>query len=78
MKQAIKLIFGLLLITSCSTENKEKKKELLLQAYREAPLGWIYLRIYQDSTFEFESRGLRTSTAGQTHTLMSRTFNKYF
>lgn len=62
MKLTIKLIFGLLLIISCSTKNKEDKKELLLQADREAPLGWVYLRIYQDSTFEFESRGLRTST----------------
>lgn len=62
MKLTIKFIFGLLLITSCSTKNEEKKKELLLLADREAPLGWVYLRIYQDSTFEFESRGLRTST----------------
>ena len=28
-------------------------------ADREAPLGWVYLRIYDDSTFQFESRGLR-------------------
>lgn len=27
-------------------------------ADREAPLGWVYLRIYKDKTFEFESRGL--------------------
>lgn len=60
MKLTIKFIFGILLIISCSTKNKEK--EFLLQADREAPLGWVYLRIYQDSTFEFESRGLRTST----------------
>ncbi|OAN64358.1 hypothetical protein A8B79_13545 [Balneola sp. EhC07] len=62
MKLTIKLIFALLIINSCSTKNKENEKELLLQADREAPIGWIYLRIYQDSTFEFESRGLRTST----------------
>ena len=62
MKLTIKLIIGLLLIISCSTKNKEERKELIIQADREAPLGWIYLRIYQDSTFEFESRGLRTST----------------
>jgi hypothetical protein len=57
MKLTIKLIFGILLIISCSTKNRENKKELLLQADREAPLGWVYLRIYKDSTFEFESRG---------------------
>jgi len=65
MKLTIKLIFGLFLIISCSTKDKENKKELLLQADREAPLGWVYLRVYQDSTFEFESRGLRTSTVYQ-------------
>jgi hypothetical protein len=65
MKLTIKLIFGILLIISCSTKNRENKKELLLQADREAPLGWVYLRIYKDSTFEFESRGLRTSTVYQ-------------
>ena len=27
-------------------------------ADREAPLGWVYLRIYEDSTFEFESRSM--------------------
>ena len=46
-------------------KNKKDKKELLLQADREAPLGWVYLRIYKDSTFEFESRGVRTSTVYQ-------------
>jgi hypothetical protein len=62
MKQITKLILGLLLIVSCSTKNKEEKKELLLLANREAPLGWLHLRVYNDSTFEFESSGLRTST----------------
>jgi hypothetical protein len=33
-----------------------------LLADREAPLGWVYLRIYQDSTFEFESKGIRIGT----------------
>jgi len=27
-------------------------------ADREAPLGWVYLRVYKDKTFEFESKGL--------------------
>lgn len=37
--------------------NIEEKKAILL-ADREAPLGWIYLRIFNDYSFEFESRGL--------------------
>lgn len=42
----------LLLIISC----KEEKKAVLL-ADREAPLGWIYLKMYDDYTFDFISRG---------------------
>jgi hypothetical protein len=45
------LIF--ILITSC----KEEKKAVLL-ADREAPLGWIYLKMYDDYTFDFISRGV--------------------
>ncbi|MBU2928201.1 hypothetical protein [Winogradskyella psychrotolerans] len=37
---------------------KKKERETILLADREAPLGWVYLRIYKDKTFEFESRGL--------------------
>lgn len=35
-----------------------KNESAILLADREAPLGWVYLRIFNDSTFEFESRGL--------------------
>lgn len=42
----------LVLITSC----KEEKKVVLL-ADREAPLGWIYLKMYDNYTFDFISRG---------------------
>ncbi|CAD7797625.1 hypothetical protein CHRY9390_00200 [Chryseobacterium aquaeductus] len=42
----------LLLVISC----KEDKKPILL-ADREAPLGWIYLKMYDDYTFDFISRG---------------------
>jgi len=47
-------------VVGCSNEIKQEKKEPILVADREAPIGWVYLRIYQDSTFEFESRGMRT------------------
>lgn len=40
-----------------SGKSREAKDPILL-ADREAPLGWVYLRIYSDSSFEFESRGL--------------------
>jgi len=50
-------LFIALFLFSCRQETKEK--EPILLADREAPLGWVYLRIYPDSTFEFETRGLR-------------------
>ena len=31
----------------------------MLKAAREAPLGWVYLTIYEDSTFEFAVTGIR-------------------
>lgn len=45
------LIF--LIVISC----KDERKEVLL-ADREAPLGWIYLKMYDDKSFEFISNGL--------------------
>ena len=35
-----------------------KNERAILLADRKTPLGWVYLRIFNDSTFEFESRGL--------------------
>jgi hypothetical protein len=49
----LRLLYLILIIISC----KEDKKEVLL-ADREAPLGWIYLKMYDDKTFEFISRGM--------------------
>lgn len=36
-----------------------KNKNVALLADREAPLGWVYLNVYEDNSFEFISRGLR-------------------
>ena len=55
MKHVIIIITLSLILNSC---NRSEKKETILLADREAPLGWIYLRVYKDRTFEFESRGL--------------------
>ena len=43
-------------------EISSETKSILLKADRETPLGWVYLTIYQDSTFEFTSAGLRSKT----------------
>lgn len=51
-----------LLLISCNSKTRIEERKPILVADREAPLGRIYLRIYQDSTFEFESAGLRTKS----------------
>ena len=35
----------------------------MLWARREAPLGWVNLMLYPDSTFEFVNSGLRSADA---------------
>lgn len=37
----------------------EKENRAILLADREAPLGWVHLKMYQDRSFEFISSGLR-------------------
>ena len=55
MRILMVLITLVLTLDAC---RQAEKKETLLLADREAPLGWVYLRVYEDKTFEFESRGL--------------------
>lgn len=55
MKNVTIILIFISILTSC---NQKEEKDTLLLADREAPLGWVYLRIYKDKTFEFESRGL--------------------
>lgn len=63
MNRIVQIAIIALIFTSCSFDSKQKEEKddrvIILSADREAPLGWVYLRIYQDSTFEFESAGLR-------------------
>lgn len=55
------LLILLILVGSCNTDDKNvEEKTALLKADREAPLGWVYLTIYVDSTFEFISTGIRS------------------
>jgi len=48
------------LMTSCNKPINKNKKTAILKADREASLGWVYLTIYQDSTFEFVLTGIRS------------------
>lgn len=50
--------------TYCSDNSKNKiEKVPILLADREAPMGWVYLKIYEDSTFQFTLTGLRKNLA---------------
>ena len=55
------VVLASLTITSCNNSSKTVEKTTLLKAGREAPLGWVYLTIYQDRTFEFVLTGMRSS-----------------
>jgi hypothetical protein len=59
MKEILHLFILIVVIIAGSCSNPGQKKEAVLLADREAPLGWVYLRMYKDNSFEFESRGLR-------------------
>lgn len=58
------IIFTLFIFIGCSSSDNKKveKPEPNLLADREAPLGWVYLRTYPDSSFEFILTGLRDRT----------------
>lgn len=57
-KTSLTIIIPLLMM-SCNNSTSRTEKTPILKADREAPLGWVYLTIYKDSTFEFKSAGLR-------------------
>lgn len=52
------IVLALVTINGCSNSCTITEKPILLKADREAPLGWVYLTIYQDSTFEFVLTGM--------------------
>jgi hypothetical protein len=48
------LLFTILIwFSHCNNSDSVPEKKPILLADREAPVGWTYLRIYEDSTFEF-------------------------
>ncbi len=53
------LVLTFLFFTGCNSSTNRTAKTPILKADREAPLGWVYLTINQDSTFEFKLTGIR-------------------
>ncbi len=56
MKIQIVFIGIISLFISCN--KRQNLEKFLLLADREVPLGWVYLRMNKDKTFEYEARGL--------------------
>lgn len=50
-------IMNLLVLSAISCSRKSNENVILL-ADREAPMGWIYLKIYNDNTFEYISKSI--------------------
>ena len=50
-----------LIFIQCKSDNTVTEKPALLKASRQAPLGWVYLTIYQDSSFIFTLTGIRSA-----------------
>lgn len=40
-------------LSTCTNSNRNAGKKPIFLADREAPVGWSYLEIYEDSSFEF-------------------------
>ncbi|HCA07745.1 MAG TPA: hypothetical protein DEO71_11210 [Chryseobacterium sp.] len=53
MKFRFLYFFFIWVLINCKNDKKE-----ILSADREAPLGWIYLKMYDDESFEFISQGM--------------------
>jgi hypothetical protein len=50
------IILSFLIFSSINCNRKSDENAILL-ADREAPLGWMYLKVYNDNTFEYISKG---------------------
>lgn len=51
-----------LICCGCDNAQKQHDKKPVLLADREAPLGWVYLKVYEDKSFDFILTGLRDKT----------------
>ncbi len=53
------IFFSLFISTSCNNVKIKHPKTPVLLADREAPLGWVYLKLYDDQSFDLIYKGLR-------------------
>lgn len=58
-KTSLTIVLTFSFFTGCNSSTNRTAKTPLLKADREAPLGWVYLTINRDSTFEFKLTGIR-------------------
>ena len=60
IRSTFKLLVMLIIPLITTHCGKSNKKAILLKANRRAPLGWVNLSVYTDSTFEFTVTGMRS------------------
>ena len=52
-------IWSLAMFCSCVHSSEKSAKKTVFSAGRKAPLGWVFLEIYDNKSFEFTSQGIR-------------------
>lgn len=62
MKAALQILLVIGFLNSCNNKKTRDEENPILVAQREAPIGWIWLNLYPDSTFEYLSGGKREKT----------------
>ena len=58
-------LLALLLFSSCDESIKHDDRKALLHAYREAPIGGIWLTLYDGNEFELKNSPREVAVAGQ-------------
>ncbi len=66
----LSLILWVFTLTSCINSNKNEGKKPVFLADREAPIGWSYLEIFEDSTFEFIGNEFQGTVSIQNDTFL--------
>lgn len=56
------VFFFVIILASCDQVKTKQQKSPVLLADREAPLGWVYLKLYDDKSFDLMYKGLREKT----------------
>ncbi|WP_312076145.1 hypothetical protein [Chryseobacterium sp.] len=70
------LLITFIFLINCRKESEQRKEVLL--ADREAPIDWIYLKMYNNYTFQFISAGIRNDDDMYSETYSLKSDTIYF